>query len=206
MPTWRPSRLSYALDVLEARGELEPSGPEAQQWVQRLPHRYHDARGGSHARPAPQLPQLARLQRGADLRPRVRAQQRAGRVGDGVRADQPEPSRRTQHGRLAAGAGPVRLLGDRVRLQADRAGAREGRAAAYCGAQQRAAARLRHRRRQLPRRRSGVAAFRPRQRPGLVCKEALRHRTRSDSPTGDARAQAQRGLLGAAPFDRLCAA
>ncbi len=27
-------QLSYALDVLEARGELDPNGPEAQQWVQ----------------------------------------------------------------------------------------------------------------------------------------------------------------------------
>ena len=62
-----------------------------------LPQGRDDARGRPHARPAPQLPRVARLHRSSSSPTRCsRAQQRHHRLGDGVRADQPEQRRRSR--------------------------------------------------------------------------------------------------------------
>ena len=53
------------LRARRARGarRSRPGSPEAEAFVARLPEGRDDARGRAHARPAPQLPRLARLQR-----------------------------------------------------------------------------------------------------------------------------------------------
>ena len=95
-------------------------------------------------------------------------------------------------------ARPVRLLGDRVRVQAAAVGPlgrrRARRAREDRRPQRRAAARLRHRRRQLHRRRSRDAAVRPRQRRHRLRQEADRDRPGAAEAPGDADASPRPGL------------
>ena len=116
-------QLSYALDVLEARGDLDPDSPEAQQFVLRLPEGHDDARGRATRSACATTSARSRIYTDAAARrPRVHARERHRRLGDGVRADQPAAPGRAheRHGTCPARARAVRLLGDRVRLQADR--------------------------------------------------------------------------------------
>ena len=166
-----------------------------------LPQGRDDARGRPHARPAPQLPRLARLHAAAARRPGVHARERHRRLGDGVRADQPERRRRAARAlRHAVQRHPraVRLLGDRVRLQAAPSGPvgrrRARRAREDRRPQRRAAARLRHRRGQLHRRRSRDAAVRPRRRRHRLRQEADRDRAGAAQAPGDAHAAPRPGL------------
>ncbi len=196
-------QLGYALDVLDARGELDPGSPEAQQFVldYLTDTTMHEV--GHTLGLAPQLPFVAPVHRPAAVRPGVHAAERPGRLCHGVRAHQPRQPGRAQRGAVPAHAWALRLLGDRIRLQAHPSGSREARAGAHRRPQCRAAAGLRHRRGQLPRHRSGVAALRPRQRRARVRQEAHRHRARPAAPAGTEGAEAERGLLRAAPVREL---
>ena len=147
------------------------------------------ARGRPRPGPAPQLPCLARLHRGAAVRPRVHAGARHRGVGDGIQRRQPAAA--GSHGRpaLPDRARTLRLLGHRIRLQAPAArGGRRGRAhraTTYRRAQQRAAAGLRHRRGQRLRHRPRDDPARPRLRPRRLRVQAPGDRPRSLQAPGD---------------------
>jgi hypothetical protein len=137
---------SFASGLLEVRGALDPNGPEADAIVKAtlkdvVTHEVGHTLGLRHNFRASTIYTEAQLSDAAFTR-----EERPGRLGDGLqrlehRARQGAAGRiRDEHDR------PLRLLGDRVRVQADPRrvggeGARQDR-----GAQQRAAARLRDRR------------------------------------------------------------
>ena len=178
-------RRADGLRARRARGARRPRPrqPRGGGLRRGLPEGRDDARGRAHARPAPQLPLVARLHPEAARRPGVHPRERHHRLGDGLRADQPQrPGRAARLLRHAVQRHPrpLRLLGDRVRLQAAARRPQPGRGEGGAGedrrAQRRAAARLRHRRGQLPRHRSRVAADRPGQRRHRLRQEADRDR------------------------------
>ena len=111
-------QLAYALDLLAARDELDPAGPEAEQFVLDYIKDTDDARDRARARPAAQLPRLAHLHRRAAVRSRLHARQRHHRLGDGIQRHQPGAARAAGGHALPADARAVRPLGHRVRLQA----------------------------------------------------------------------------------------
>ncbi len=115
-------QLAYALDVLEARGEIDADSPQAEALRCRLRQGHDHARGRPRAGPAPQLPRLARLHRAAAGRPGVHARPRHHRLGDGIQRHQPAAPGAARRRALPDHARPLRLLGHRIRLQADRAG------------------------------------------------------------------------------------
>jgi hypothetical protein len=146
-------QLAYALDVMEARGDLDPDSPLAQQFVQDYVKDTVMHEVGPHAGPAPQLPRLARLHRSAAGRPEfTRANGTTGSVMEYNAVNLPRPGERaacrsrprwapTTTGPSntptspAAGSTPQ---DEQAELQAHRR------------AQQRAAAGLRHRRGRRP--------------------------------------------------------
>ncbi len=84
-----------------------------------------DARGRARAGPAPQLPRVHGLSAGQARRSPLHEQVRPRRLGDGLRAREPRAEGRAA-GRISpVDARSLRLLGDRVRLQADRSRPRE---------------------------------------------------------------------------------
>ena len=158
-------QLGYALDVLEARGEIDPDSPEAEQFVldyvkDTTMHEVGHTLGLRHNFRASRVYTEA-----AAVRPGVHARQRHHRLGDGVQR------RSTCRGRAQPGGAPFQTtLGpydywaiEYAYKPLARAGRRR-RAAAHRRAQHRAAAGLRHRRGQPPRHRPGDAAVRPRRR------------------------------------------
>ncbi len=100
-------QLGYALDVLEARGELDPASPEAQQCVldyltDVTIHEVGHTLGLRHNFRTSRIYTEAQL---SD--PEFTAQERPRRLGDGVRADQPRPPRRAgRHCRGRSALGP----------------------------------------------------------------------------------------------------
>ena len=75
-PARRSPRSQFGLDLLDARGEIEPGQPRGGGVRHRLAQGGRDARGRPHARPAPQLPRVDGLPAGAALRPRVHRAER----------------------------------------------------------------------------------------------------------------------------------
>ena len=72
--TMAAEQMAFALDVLEARGDLDPDSPEAEAFVEAYLKDVDDARGRPHARPAPQFPRIDASTRDAQLAdPRVHA-------------------------------------------------------------------------------------------------------------------------------------
>ena len=112
---------AFGMSLLEARGELDPDGPRRRQVRRSVPEERHDARGGPYARTASQFPRLDRLYRGRAFRPGIHGE--AGNLGLGHGIQPVEPRREGRApGRVHdVDTRAVRLLGDRVRLQADRA-------------------------------------------------------------------------------------
>ena len=114
--------MTYALDVLEARGDLEPGSPEAEKFVEDYlkdvtMHEVGHTLGLRHNFRASRI----YTRRSSSPTRRSRANNGIDRLGDGVRADQPRaPGARERRHAVQRHARPLRLLGDRVRLQADR--------------------------------------------------------------------------------------
>ena len=167
-------QLTYALDVLEARGELDPASPEAQQFVldyltDTTMHEVGHTLGLRHnfrSRASTPTAQLS----DRDSRPGTAL---AGSVMEYAPINLPLP------GELGGtpfqtALGPYDYWAIEYAYKPIARGRRGGRAAAHRRAQRRAAAGLRHRRGQLPRHRPRVAALRPRRRPGRLRQEAHR--------------------------------
>ena len=91
LPPCRVRRRATGLRARPARGPRRPGSgqPRDRALRARLPDRHDDARGGPYAGPAPQLPLVEDLQGCAAVGSRVHGEERLGRIGHGVRADQP---------------------------------------------------------------------------------------------------------------------
>ena len=102
--------------------------PRSRRLRQRLAQGRRHARGGPHARPAPQLPRVHRLSARAARGPGLDPRTRHLRLGDGLRSSQPRGERRSAGRVFRADDRPVRLLGDRVRVPPAAKADRERRA------------------------------------------------------------------------------
>ena len=124
----RRAKCGFALALLEARGELDPDSAEAEQLVADFLKDVDDARGRPHARAAPQLPRVHGRHPAADLGQGVRARTTAltGSVMEYTPVNIALKGEK-QGAYFTADARGLRLLGDRVRVQADRAPIRRSR-------------------------------------------------------------------------------
>ena len=104
---YEAEQADYGLDVLAARGELDPDSPEADAFVQAYltdvtMHEVGHTLGLRHNFRA-----LAAVHRQAAVRPRVHEDARARRLGDGLPADQPAaPGRARAPSRSTPRSGP----------------------------------------------------------------------------------------------------
>ena len=184
-----------ALRARRARGARRPrpDSPEAEKFVQAYLKDVTMHEVGPHARPAPQLPLVARLHPGAARRPGVhQGNGITGSVMDYAPinlngADEP----RARYGTpFSDTLGPYDYWAIEYAYRPLPAGLTRSRGERRAGEdrrpQRRAAARLRHRRGQLPRHRSRVAAVRPRQRRHRLRQEADRDRPGPAEAPGDA--------------------
>ena len=178
--TRRTQESAFGLSLLEARGDRTPRWTRRRQVRRHVPQERCDARGRPHAGAASQLPRLDDLHRGRAVRPAVHGRTRHLGLGDGVQPVEPGRGGRAAGRIHDVDTRPVRLLGDRVRVQADSARQGSGRAGENRRPLERAVACLLDRRgRRLLRRRSRRERDGPRQRPARVCEKAPGARPRA---------------------------
>ena len=128
------AEMEFGLDVLEARGDIEPGSPEADAFVTAGLKEVVMHEVGHTLGLAPQLPRVDRLPARQDLRSGIQPWGRHRRLGHGLQPVQHRGQRRVARRICRADNRAVRLLGDRIRLPAaaegDRGrGAREDRRA-----------------------------------------------------------------------------